>query len=111
MSEQRYIINKGVNHSIVFKGLKAQYIWHAGGGMFAVLLLYAALYVAGVNHIICLGVSICTGLGLLAWIYQLSSTYGEHGLNKAIARRRLPAVIKSRSRKVFMPARSLRPKP
>lgn len=111
MSEQRYIINKGVNHSIVFKGLKAQYIWHAGGGMFAVLLLYAALYVAGVNHIICLGISICTGLGLLAWIYHLSSTYGEHGLTKAIARRRLPAVIKSRSRRVFMSARSLRPKP
>jgi hypothetical protein len=111
MSEHRYMINKGVNHSLVFKGLKGQYIWHAGGGMFAVLLLYAALYVAGVNHLICLGISICAGLALLAWIYHLSNTYGEHGLTKAIARRKLPAVIKSRSRKVFMSARSLRPKP
>ncbi|HMT97439.1 MAG TPA: DUF4133 domain-containing protein, partial [Ferruginibacter sp.] len=33
MSNSVYQINKGINRSIEFKGLKAQYIWYLGGGL------------------------------------------------------------------------------
>ena len=102
MATNRYIINKGVNQSIVFKGLKAQYIWYMGGGMFALLITYAVMYMAGVNTYISLAITICLGGLLLIGIYHLSSTYGEHGLVKALARRSIPVIVKSGSRKVFI---------
>jgi hypothetical protein len=107
MAANRYVINKGVNQSIVFKGLKAQYIWYMGGGMFALLIIYAVMYMAGVNTYISLAITICLGGLLLIGIYQLSSTYGEHGLAKALARRSIPVVVKSRSRRIFMQRRVL----
>jgi hypothetical protein len=102
MATNRYVINKGVNQSIVFKGLKAQYIWYMGGGMFALLIAYAVMYMAGVNTYISLGLTICLGGLLLIGIYHLSSTYGEHGLLKALARRSIPVIVKSGSRRVFI---------
>ena len=107
MATSRYAINKGVNQSIVFKGLKAQYIWYMGGGMFALLIIYAVMYMAGVNTYISLAITICLGGLLLIGIYHLSSTYGEHGLLKALARRNIPVVVKSNSRKIFMQNRKM----
>jgi len=96
-----YSINKGVNRSIVFKGMVAQYIWYMGAGMFVLLVLYAAMYVAGVNTFISLAITVCLGAAMIMWIYHLSSSYGEHGLTKALARRSIPKVVKSRSRRLF----------
>jgi hypothetical protein len=96
-----YSINKGVNRSIVFKGLVAQYIWYMGGGMFALLLLYAGMYLAGVNTFISLAITVCLGTGMVLWIYHLSSSYGEHGLTKALARRSIPKVVSSQGRRLL----------
>ena len=96
-----YNINKGVNRSIVFKGLVGQYIWYMGAAAFAVLLLYAGMYVAGVGTFISLAITLCLGAGLILWIYHLSSTYGEHGLTKALARRSIPKVVKAAGRYLF----------
>lgn len=101
-----YNINKGINRSIVFKGLVAQYIWYMGAVAFAVLMLYAAMYVAGVGTFISLAITLCLGAGLVVWIYHLSSTYGEHGLTKALARRSIPKVVKSSSRRLFKARRA-----
>ena len=102
MATNKYVINKGVNQSMVFKGLKAQYIWYMGAAMFGLLILYAVMYMAGANTYISLAVTAVLGGAALLWIYHLSSTYGEHGLVKALAKRSIPRVIKSNSRKVFI---------
>ena len=59
-----YQINKGINKPIEFKGLKAQYIWYLGGGLVALLILFAIIYITGVNVFICLAliVSLSTAL-------------------------------------------------
>ena len=44
MGNSVYSVNKGINKSIEFKGLKAQYIWYLGGGVVALLILFAILY-------------------------------------------------------------------
>ena len=46
MSTSVYTVNKGINRPIEFKGLKAQYIWYLGGGLLALLILFAILYLS-----------------------------------------------------------------
>ncbi len=97
-----YKINKGVNQPVIFKGLKAQYIWWLGGGLVALLLLFAIMYIIGVNMYLCLLIILVLGTLLFKKVYSMSRKYGEYGLMKKIAKRRIPKVIKTRSRTVYM---------
>lgn len=101
MATSVYTINKGINKPIEFRGLKAQYIWYLGGGLLALLILFAVLYICGVNTFFCLGITIVTAVGLFMHIYKLSHKYGEHGMMKAMAKRSIPSVVKNYSRKTF----------
>jgi len=98
----KYSINKGINTPMQFKGLKAQYIWWLGGGLLCLLILFAILYIIGVNRIICFGIAGAAGAGLFIGTYRMSNTYGEHGLTKKIAKRSIPGTVKCHSRKLFM---------
>ena len=102
MSNSIYEINKGINRPIEFKGLKAQYIWYLGGGMVLVFLFYVILYSAKVNTFVTLVLTGILGAGIFTSVYHLSSTYGEHGLTKALAKGRVPKIIKVKSRHSFM---------
>lgn len=99
MSTSIYQINKGINRPVEFRGLKAQYIWYLGGGLLVLLVLFAILYLCGVNTFICLGLILLLGSGLFLYVYRLSYKYGEHGLMKKAAQRAIPKVIKTYSRK------------
>lgn len=97
MANSVYQINKGINKPIEFKGLKAQYIWYLGGGLVILLVLFAIIYIAGVNIFLCLVIIFSMGTALYIYVYRLSRTYGEHGLMKKMARKAVPKVIKSYS--------------
>lgn len=101
MATSVYSINKGINKPIEFRGLKAQYIWYLGGGLLVLLILFAILYICGVNTFACLAIILISGTGLFIHIYKLSHKYGQHGMMKALAKRSIPTVIKSYSRKTF----------
>ena len=98
MSNSVYQINKGINRSIEFKGLKAQYIWYLGGGLVVLLILFAILYISGLGIFFCLPVIVVLTIFLFMRIYKLSRTYGEHGMMKKIARRSVPNTVKSYSK-------------
>lgn len=102
MANSVYQINKGINQSIEFKGLKAQYIWYLGGGVVTLLIVFAAMYIIGLPTYLCIGIILTAGTFLVMKIYGMSNKYGEHGLMKALARKQVPKLIKSRSRKIFM---------
>ncbi len=102
MANSVYQINKGINQSIEFKGLKAQYIWYLGGGVVALLIVFALMYIIGLPTYLCIGIILAAGTILVMKIYGMSNKYGEHGLMKTLARKQVPKVIKSRSRKVFI---------
>ena len=97
-----YSINKGINKPIEFKGLKAQYIWWLGGGLVILLILFAVLYISGVNNIVCVIITTTLAGFLFMYVYRLSHKYGQYGMMKAIAKRTLPKVIKSYSRQPFI---------
>jgi hypothetical protein len=102
MSNSVYSINKGINKSIEFKGLKAQYIWYFGAGVIALLILFAIMYIIGINSFVCIGIILIAGTVLTIKIYALSNTYGEYGMMKKLASRSIPKVIKSQSRAAFL---------
>lgn len=101
MTSSIYAINRGIGKSIEFRGLRAQYILYFAGMVTGLLILFAILYIAGAGALISLGLT--GGLGALGGIriFSLSRRYGEHGMMKAIARRRVPCVLRSYSRKFF----------
>lgn len=102
MSNSVYQINKGINQSIEFKGLKAQYIWYLGGGIIILLIVFSVLYIVGIPSIICVGIIGVSGVVLVMKIYQMSRKYGEHGLMKALSKKQVPKAVRTYSRKVFM---------
>jgi hypothetical protein len=102
MANSVYQINKGINKSIEFRGLKAQYIWYLGGGVLFLLILFAILYISGINTFICLALIASLGIILFVAVYRMSNKYGEHGMMKKMARRSVPDVLKSNSRKLFI---------
>lgn len=102
MSSSVYHINKGINKPIEFKGLKAQYIWYLGSGLLVLLVLFAVLYICGINTFVCLFLILGLGTALFMHVYRLSYKYGEHGMMKKVAKRSIPKIIKANSRKVFL---------
>lgn len=96
-----YQINKGINRPIEFKGLKAQYIGYLGGGLVALLILFAILYLIGMAVYLCIIIVAALGSMLFYKVFDLSHRYGEHGLMKRNARRYLPDYIRFTSRRLF----------
>lgn len=84
-----------------FKGLRAQYIWYLGGGLVGVLVLFAILYICGLNPYVCVGIVVIIGGGLFAYVYKLNNKYGEHGLMQKDAKKKIPTVIHCHSRKIL----------
>ncbi|SEA33082.1 protein of unknown function [Arachidicoccus rhizosphaerae] len=89
-----YKINKGVNRSIEFKGLKAQYIYYLAIGLALLLLVFAVLYMLGLSAYLDLGLTLCLGAALFITVNKLNVRYGVHGLKKRLARRKFPVSIR-----------------
>jgi len=96
-----YQINKGVNASMELKGLKAQYIGYMAALLLTSLILFSILFICGLSVYLCL-VLIGGGSGFGTFkIYALSHRYGPHGLQKWMAKKSVPKVIKAYTRKIF----------
>lgn len=101
MANTVYHINKGINKSIEFKGLKAQYIWYFGAGVVVLMILFSIMYIVGFPSYISLGIIGIGGTVMVVKIYKMSHKYGEFGMMKELAKRQLPKAIKTQSRSVF----------
>ena len=97
-----YVINKGINKAIEFKGLRAQYIAYLAGGLVVLLIFFTVLYISGMSLLIILPLIITLTTILFLLVFRLSRKYGEHGLMKYWAKKSLPNYIKFKSRKVFL---------
>jgi hypothetical protein len=96
-----YQINRGINKSIEFRGLKAQYIGYLAAGLVCLLLLFVVIYLAGVNAYVCLALVFGSAAALIITVSRLSHKYGAHGLMKRGAKKQIPACLKFRSRRMF----------
>jgi hypothetical protein len=107
MSNSVFQINKGINRPIEFQGLKAQYIMYFVAGVLGLLVLFAILYIIGVNSYICVATILALGTAMTLQLYAMSNKYGEHGLSKKMAIRSIPGVISNHSRRVFTANRAV----
>ena len=97
-----YKMHRRVNAPLEFHGLKAQYIFYAGGLVVADMLLFAILYIVGVNNYVCL--ALCFGIGAagLGVCHYLSHRYGPHGWRKRHMAGTLPNGLRPRGRRVYL---------
>ena len=102
MANSVYKINKGIDAPIEFKGLKAQYIWYLGGGVIGLMIVFAIMYIIGINPYVCVVFIFIAGMLLFVYVYKLSNKYGEHGMMKRVAKRGIPKTVKCNSRKLFV---------
>ena len=96
-----YKINKGINKPIEFKGLKAQYIAYLAAGLITLLVLFAILYIAGVNMFICLFLIVTLGVILFMSVYGMSDKYGQYGLLKKLAKRSIPRIHQRKNKETI----------
>lgn len=97
-----YAINKGINKSMEFRGLRAQYIGYLAAGLVVLLILFVALYIACVNRYLCLVLVFGSGTALVMSIFRLNHKYGRYGLMKRSAKRRIPSYLRFNTRKIFI---------
>ncbi|UII29081.1 DUF4133 domain-containing protein [Fulvivirga maritima] len=102
MTPSVYKINKGINAPIEFKGLKSQYIGYLAGGGVLSLLVFAILFVLGLNIFLCVGLLVILSGSVIGGTYYLSNTYGEHGLTKKLMRQKLPTGLRFSGRHLFV---------
>ncbi|MDD2475678.1 MAG: DUF4133 domain-containing protein [Dysgonamonadaceae bacterium] len=91
-----YPINKGINRPVEFKGLKSQYLFIFAGGLLAVFVLFAIMYIIGINQWICIGFVLVAASLLVFGTFKMNEKYGTHGLMKWTARLNHPRYIINR---------------
>jgi hypothetical protein len=101
MEEKRYLINKGINRPLGFRGLQAQYIWYFAGMVLLVIMTFSVLYLVKVSVFLDLPVSLTLGGLLITRIYRMSRKYGQYGMMKRRAGKAIPTGLRSHSRKCF----------
>jgi len=102
MSNMKYTINKGINRPLEFRGLKAQYVTYLVVGLVGLLPAFGILYFSGVPSYICILVTLAAAGGVYNRVFAMSKRWGQYGLMKRRAARRLPTVIRVRSRRIFI---------
>ncbi len=102
MANSVYTINREINKPIEFRGLKAQYIGYLAVGILVLLLLFVLLYFVGIPTPVCLVSIALAGTVLVIYVYRMSSRYGQYGMMKKFAQRRLPKAVRCNARKMFI---------
>ena len=95
------LINRNIDNPIEFRGLKAQYILYAGGILVTDIFLFAILYICRVNSWICVLLSFGLGGGGVMTLYKSCRKYGQYGLAKHRAAKRIPGALLCHSRTIF----------
>lgn len=91
-----YSINKGIGQPAEFKGLKSQYLFVFAGGLLAVFIVFAIMYIMGINQWICIGFALISSFLLVYITFWMNKKYGTHGLMKLSARLNHPRYIINR---------------
>ena len=101
MSNSIYQINRGINKSVEFKGLRAQYIGYLGLGILGLLIVFGIMHIIGIPALITGPVVVLAATGMVFKVYGMSAKYGEYGMQKEMAKRHIPKVVKCNNRTVF----------
>jgi hypothetical protein len=102
MERKVYIINKGINRPIEFRGLRAQYIGYLAAAVVGALVVFTILCICGMSSFIAVPSALGLGGTLIRRVYRMNHRYGADGLMKRRARQGMPRALVSKSRECFI---------
>jgi predicted membrane chloride channel (bestrophin family) len=91
-----YAVYKGINKTVEFKGLRAQYLVYFVVGIIILFMLFIVLRMFNVNIVGSLITVIGLAFTLIIAVFRMNAKYGRYGLMKKQARRRCPRLLISR---------------
>lgn len=91
-----YQVFKGINKTVEFKGLRAQYLVYFVVGIIILFMLFIILRMFNVNIAGSLITVVGLALMLIVVVFRMNTKYGQYGLMKKQARRRCPRFLISR---------------
>jgi hypothetical protein len=90
-----YTINKGINKTAEFKGVKGIFIYILLGIFFFDFMVIMVLQIAGVPGMVLYPGVIGSGIITFGVLYWFVNRFGEHGFWKFMALKRQPKKIKN----------------
>jgi len=105
MAAKIFQINKGINRSIEFRGLKGQFIGYLAACVVGAMAGFGVLYACGMSLYLATPLALGLGGWVISTVFRMSRRYGQYGLMKRNARKRMPDALLSRSRKMFIQLR------
>ena len=94
-------MHRAINKPIEFKGIKGFYIVLLGLGMLILLLLISLLYLLKLPNLFLTALGLLLGGAWLLLILHINKRFGQYGLQKYLARKRLPKAYCIRQRRSF----------
>jgi hypothetical protein len=93
-----YTIYKGINKTVEFKGLRAQYLIYFVLGIIILFMLFIVLRMININIVGSLVAIVGLAGIFVVVIFRMNAKYGQYGLMKQQARRRCPRFLISRKK-------------
>jgi hypothetical protein len=93
---EHYPIHKGVDKTVEFKGLTAQYLVYFVVGVLALFVVFVVMQVLDCPVFINLFIIGVLSIALIGGIFHANKKYGKYGLMKQRARSRCPRFLLSR---------------
>jgi uncharacterized membrane protein len=91
-----YAVFKGINKTVEFKGLRAQYLVYFVVGIIILFMLFILLRMFNVNIVGSLVTVLGLAFILIVTVFRMNAKYGQYGLMKKQARGRCPRFLISR---------------
>jgi uncharacterized membrane protein len=92
----QYPIHRGVDKTVEFKGLTAQYVAYFVVGVLALMVIFVVMQVFGCPVFISLLIIGLLSLALIGCVFYANKKYGRYGLMKRRARSSCPRFLLSR---------------
>ncbi|WP_409529761.1 DUF4133 domain-containing protein [Sphingobacterium sp.] len=102
MGNSVYRIHRDLNKPIEFHGLTPQYIGLLVLGLSFITAIFLVSYYSGVSRIYGISGLILLGTAWAVQVQRWENRYGQYGLLKSYARRKLPRSVRLRGRGIFI---------
>jgi len=97
-----YEINRGVNSTVEFNGIKGRFLYYIVGVLVGSFILFVVLNAVIGSSLIAIILAGSAGVGGWLYISSISKKYGIHGLDRKLVQTKSMKVYKLHSRKVFL---------
>lgn len=102
-----YKINKGVGKSAEFYGLRGTWMYTFLGGMGVVIFLFFGLVSSGFPSLLAVLFTLILASIFCLYVFRANEKYGEFGLLKFSARKKIPHCIVIRNPTIFQNLKTL----